>query len=960
MADNSIVNFSSIHSPHSSALQQELDFFNLPLQVKHKMARQRKPQERGTRKISKVSTSSAKTTTNLAKSITVKTTTAKQKPNRRTRTGCLTCRKRHRKCDERKIADAHGKTKCRHCTTNDLECEWPSFIYVSPENNKKTESTYNSRNESIILTTITHNNSENTVRNNNRNSNNNNNNNSISINDQNNINIVDTSTHPCIDNQKAMPNHILPPSAINIQSRTDEMNTASTVVQSLETPPMQVETYQTPHQIFPFHNSKAVSNTTITKTKSVVSITNLLGGEFAASPSSNCTDSLGRAGLLMRTSVPSHAVISNTSNYFNNKNTTLPPLRKTIIGGNTVGYHNSIPSPLSSASSIGGPQNNIHNVFNADLPSATSARGCLPNFVRDVGDSRDGDVIGSMGPVVGPANLNPINNNNINNLNALPLVFGAPEYSSMVQRSSEPLNISDFSSFVETDNFLELPDTLRDFMFVNAFNMNSNLDPLPFMHPPKEVLEEYFINVENFTVDDQNRMLEMNPEQELFFLKKYVDEVGGGLDMFDTNKCMVKLIPQEFKNCPPLKFAVFALCSRAVEARTVNYPEKLTVSYYHESLKHLARSYNKSSEEILIVTTCIILCVFEMMSSDPKKWKKHLEGCILLLKSYNIHGLSPDILSRATFWVFIRMDICNAVISESSTILPSSYYFDRGEMSIEETEKMFEAEGMHANYIVYLCSLVLNLIHSDMDGHDFKKEWLVLWDRLRSWSLGNPELFGPCYEFFDSNIQFPRVLYANTQAISANQMYHMACILMLQNKPRSLKMSSLNLNGTSSESAGMMTNGSAMCTTDDLAKSITGPPSVTSTTGADMTANSSTHTSPTSVISANTANTAASPRNSVSGSTTTSQPKSKSSNHHHHQSTSLLYHAKRIIGIAITNSDYGAYCNSIQPIFVAGTILTSKKEHGITLGALRNVEERTGWSTHWRCRDLIQYWDGEC
>ncbi|GME80538.1 unnamed protein product [Ambrosiozyma monospora] len=310
------------------------------------------------------------------------------------------------------------------------------------------------------------------------------------------------------------------------------------------------------------------------------------------------------------------------------------------------------------------------------------------------------------------------------------------------------------------------------------------------------------------------------------------------------------------------------------------------------------------------------------------------------------------------------MDICNAIIAESTTILPSSYYFDRGEMSIEETEKMFEHEGMHANYIVYLSSLVLNLIHSDMDGHDFKKEWLVLWSRLRSWSLGSPELFGPCYEFFDSNIQFPRIFYSNTQAISANQMYHMACILMLQNKPRSLKISSLNSTGTPSASAaaaGMTTNGGAMCTADDVTNSITGPSSVPSTTAGDLTANSSSHTSPQSVIGTNTTNTAASPHNSVAGSTTTDQqPKSKSSNHPHHQSTSLLYHAKRIIGIAITNSDYGAYCNSIQPIYIAGTILTSKKEHGITLGALRKVEERTGWSTHWRCRDLIQYWDGEC
>lgn len=48
--------------------------------------------------------------------------TSKTKPvNKRTRTGCLTCRQRKKKCDEHKV-----NGKCQACTRNFLTCGWPA------------------------------------------------------------------------------------------------------------------------------------------------------------------------------------------------------------------------------------------------------------------------------------------------------------------------------------------------------------------------------------------------------------------------------------------------------------------------------------------------------------------------------------------------------------------------------------------------------------------------------------------------------------------------------------------------------------------------------------------------------------------------------------------------------------------------------------------------------------------
>lgn len=52
--------------------------------------------------------------------------------SRRTRTGCLCCRRRHKKCDEQ-------KPSCHFCITKGLQCEWPKVgvVFVTYGNNEQ-------------------------------------------------------------------------------------------------------------------------------------------------------------------------------------------------------------------------------------------------------------------------------------------------------------------------------------------------------------------------------------------------------------------------------------------------------------------------------------------------------------------------------------------------------------------------------------------------------------------------------------------------------------------------------------------------------------------------------------------------------------------------------------------------------------------------------------------------------
>lgn len=61
-----------------------------------------------------------------------------ERAKRRTRSGCLTCRRRKKKCDENKTGG-----KCNACIRNFLECCWPGT------NNEVTN-----RNQEVITTTL--------------------------------------------------------------------------------------------------------------------------------------------------------------------------------------------------------------------------------------------------------------------------------------------------------------------------------------------------------------------------------------------------------------------------------------------------------------------------------------------------------------------------------------------------------------------------------------------------------------------------------------------------------------------------------------------------------------------------------------------------------------------------------------------------------------------------------------
>ena len=278
-----------------------------------------------------------------------------------------------------------------------------------------------------------------------------------------------------------------------------------------------------------------------------------------------------------------------------------------------------------------------------------------------------------------------------------------------------------------------------------------------------------------------------------------------------------------------------------------------------------------------VIASCVVLCVLEMLSCSPRAWQRHLDGCATLLQAVGIHGFSGG-LEQALFWCFARMDVCGGIIFSVKTLIPVTAWTPHRDLhSAIHLFRCSRDFGTYANQAVFLMAQVVDLIASigsDMTGilfsnspsqsSDLTKRWKDLWEIIDEWYQYRPGEMHPVFTSSAAEAPFPTVLFTNAPAISGNQMYHTAAVLMLQHRP------------------------------------------------------------PNAILR--------------------SKPRS------------ILWHARRIVGISRSNGHHGAWTNSLQPLWIAGKVFGSPEEHKIIVDLLDRIERESGWATQWRVDDLRDWW----
>ena len=448
-----------------------------------------------------------------------------------------------------------------------------------------------------------------------------------------------------------------------------------------------------------------------------------------------------------------------------------------------------------------------------------------------------------------------------------------------------PETFSTFDEYAANPRFLELQEELRAIIFTGVASLApsrvASPEPNSSTHGQTTNTAQQPYDLTRTSVP-QKKMIE--------YLKNWITECAPWLDMFDEARHFGITAPIMARGSPALLYGMLALSARQVERQKGLGSSNDSLQLYQESISLLTPILEAKDPNVL-VTACI-LCCLEMMSVSPRDWRRHVEGCAALFDSFGVHGFSGSVL-QAVFWCYARMDLCGAIISDGAerTVLPIQQWVasstqltkDQEEAAIRQAflERGYAVPDMHANWAVYLCAKVCDLVYrrtrflelgepDHSDTRSYSQQWQSLWDELQFWvDHRPPEMLPVSMTKTSSHQLFPEIFFAQWAAISGNQLYHTACILMLEIQSGEMKLQ----------------------------------PSLAQ--------------------------------------------------------FSAVWHARRVIGISLTNPHRGCLNNAIQPLYVAGKLLSHRTEHDVVANIINTIERTTGWGARWRLKDLERAWGYE-
>lgn len=361
---------------------------------------------------------------------------------------------------------------------------------------------------------------------------------------------------------------------------------------------------------------------------------------------------------------------------------------------------------------------------------------------------------------------------------------------------SDPAHVANIDVFVPGSAYEALHTALRNRQLWTARpdipSRGSTPDVVPGVAP-------------NETEAISGREFTLSPEREIILWQNYLNEICLWLDMFDNHRHFASTFPQMAKSSPHLRYSILALSARQMERKQNEKSQSESLSLYQEAIHLLLPELE--SKTTPVIASCVILCVLEMLSCNPKEWRRHLDGCAFLIQAAEINGFSGK-EEQALFWCFARMDVCGGLISEEETIIPIHNWTPRT-MSPHQASQLFLASranfDTYANYTVYLCAQTLGVLcgaskhhHPScfscqyLDGDTFVDRWQGLLDRVEQWYGQRPSQMKPIFSGYTPGgreMPFPTVIYGNGAAISGNQLYHACALLLLQRKPKTVSLS---------------------------------------------------------------------------------------------------------------------------------------------------------------------------
>lgn len=381
--------------------------------------------------------------------------------------------------------------------------------------------------------------------------------------------------------------------------------------------------------------------------------------------------------------------------------------------------------------------------------------------------------------------------------------------------------------------------------------------------------------------------------KKISYLNIWITECAPWLDMFDQERHFGIQIPILAQRYPAVLYALLALAARQSERYCGTADSsKESLELYSVAISSLAPSVNARGPEVL-VTACI-LCALEMMSVSPRDWRRHSEGCAALFENLGVNGFSGG-LSQAVFWCYARMDLCAAIIADGaeSTTLPIAKW------AILDGSLPFTHEAVDRQELINQTFLKKGAVVPDMHANYAvylcARACDLIARRTRHLELGEEN--GCTDDVFRQGW---------------SSLWEQLQVWFEKRPPQMRSASEIDYR----EDHGHF-------------------PSILFAHWAAISSNQLYHTACALMLEM-------APRNTELGRLTGSRTQ--------------LWHARRIVGISLTNPHRGCLNNAIQPLYVAGKLFTHREEHKVIIDLLNHIEACSGWGSRWRIKDLENYW----
>ncbi|TQV91586.1 hypothetical protein V2A60_008526 [Cordyceps javanica] len=465
---------------------------------------------------------------------------------------------------------------------------------------------------------------------------------------------------------------------------------------------------------------------------------------------------------------------------------------------------------------------------------------------------------------------------------------------SPAQESSflSPESFSTLDEYSKNPRFIELQEELRGVLFARASGENVNLDD--------DAPDQH--DAEDAEQPEPKRGFDFTrvgiPKIKLIrYLKNWIIECAPYLDKFDHARHFAVRVPVVAESSPALFYAVLAFSARQMERKAGSDKNFDSLELYQESIRLLAPGM-QAKDSNMLVTACI-LAVMELMSGSPRNWRRHIEGCAALFDLFQVNGFSGGVL-QAVFWCYARMEVCGAIISagaESTVLALRSWTPPPPPPPPPQAAPGHLGTNAEADVFVrdafYQRSLGNSDMHANWAVYLCAKACDLLYRSTRATELQEPDR------------QDARPFTAQWTSLWEHLQF------WFESRP------AVSLPTLVSEDSGQPF------------------PTILFAHWPAISSNQVYHATCLIMLDMR-------PRcaSVVAGS----------------PEDSAVWHARRVCGISLTNPHRASLINAIQPLYLAGRLLTHTEEHMAVGRLFKIIEETTGWGALWRLRDLEIVW----